>query len=102
MCPQHPKCKLSLTGMKSYNMYEILQILSPFFKVSKTWLGDVVKSRILDEMTETLQDFINQFSDFLPKIVPPPPETRTKKPRLFKHYLSLNQENITAVLLFLQ
>ena len=81
------------------------QILAPMFQVSRSWLGDVLQSRLLDEMTETLQDCINHFSEKLPKLTKPPPNTffgPVRKPRLFKHYLSLNQENITAVLLFLQ
>ena len=82
-----------------------IQILAPLFQVSRSWLGDVLQSRLLDEMTETLQDCINHFSERLPKLTKPPPNTffgPVRKPRLFKHYLSLNQENITAVLLFLQ
>ena len=63
------------------------------------------KSRFLDEMTETLQDCINHFSEKLPRLTKPTQNTifgPVPKPKLFKHYLSLNQENITAVLLFLQ
>jgi len=80
------------------------KIISPFFKVSKSWLGDLVQTRILDEMTETLQDFINMLGDKIPKLSNPPAQTysQPRKPKLFKHYLSLHQENITAFIVYLQ
>ena len=68
-------------------------------KVSKTFLGDILQSKLLDEATETVQDFINHLSGCLPALTPPP-ERRLREPRIFKHYLSLDQANITAVLLF--
>ena len=75
------------------------QILSPLMKVSKTFLGDILQNKLLEEATETVQDFINHFYNSLPALTPPP-ERRIREPRILKHYLSLDQANITAVLLF--
>ena len=70
-------------------------------KVSKTFVGDLLQNKLLDEVTETVQDFINHLHGCLPALTPPP-ERRLREPRIFQHYLSLDQANITAVLLFLQ
>ena len=67
--------------------------------VGRAVVGDLLQNKLLDEVTGTVQDFINHWWDFLPKLSPPA-QQRGKEPRVFKHYLSLDQQNITAVLLF--
>ena len=62
-------------------------------------MREVLQNKLLDEAMETAQDFINYFYVNLPGLTPPP-EKRIREPRIFKHYLSLDQANITAVLLF--
>ena len=62
-------------------------------------MRDILQNKVLDEATETVLDFINHAYGCLPALTPPP-ERRLREPRLFQHYLSLDQANITAVLLF--
>ena len=55
----------------------------------------------MEEALETLEDVINHVVEVLPEI------TEVEKPKkfqpsIFKHVLSLHQENITAFILFLK
>ena len=43
------------TMKKILQKINLFQIISPIFKVSQSMMGDVVQTRILDEITETLQ-----------------------------------------------
>ena len=66
-------------------------------------LGDLLQNRVVEEVAGTLQDFINHLHNLLPSPSPGPGgELVARTPRLFKHYLSLDQQNITALLLFLK
>ena len=55
----------------------------------------------MEEVLETLEDVINHVVEVLPEIT----EVENPKklqPSIFKHVLSLHQENITAFILFLK
>ena len=84
-----------------FNSFIYFQILQPAFTVTKSLLSDILKNKLMEEALETLEDVINHVVEVLPEI------TEVEKPKklqpsIFKHVLSLHQENITAFILFLK
>ena len=79
----------------------MFQIIQPVFKISKSLVIDVFQNKLTEELLETVQDIINNFNDYFPKLTAPE-EIERREPSVFKHHLSLNQDNLTAVLVYLK
>ena len=87
--------------MFSINIAEELdfQILQPAYKVTKSLLSDILKNKLIEEALDTIQDVLNYAGDIFPKITVP--EEKDKfNPSIFKHILSLDQENFTALIVY--
>ena len=87
--------------MFSINFAEELdfQILQPAYKVTKSLLSDILKNKLIEEALDTIQDVINHAGNIIPKITVPEGKEKIN-PSIFKHTLSLNQENITALIVY--
>eukprot|EP00092_Neocalanus_flemingeri_P012726 GFUD01013713.1.p1 GENE.GFUD01013713.1~~GFUD01013713.1.p1 ORF type:complete len:163 (+),score=29.46 GFUD01013713.1:62-550(+) len=76
------------------------KIIQPLFKVSKSLLSDVMKNKLMEEAMETIQDMTNNIGVYFPSLRIPG-EKEKREPSIFKHFLSLDQENITAIIVYL-
>ena len=93
-----------IAKMKRFILYSCcfyFQILQPTFTVIKSLLSDILKNKLMEEALETLQDIINHVVEVLPEITEVENQKKSQ-PSIFKHVLSLHQENITAFILFLK
>ena len=76
-----------------------LQIIQPVFKVSKEFSRDILQNKLLEEITDTFQDFINHYLQLPSLSYKEGVAVYKSNPSIIKHSLMLNQENITAYLI---
>ena len=74
-------------------------MVQPAFKVSKNLFSDILKNKLMEEALDTIQDVLNHCVEVFPKIAKPEKQEKPNK-SIFKHILSLDQENITALIVY--